>query len=209
MSPEPLNADEVQRRHDRLLDEYDDVTVEAVTEELSGDRFDEHVHSAREGYVGSGYVWVVRAPEAAHDLSESMPEGAADDGRRALLILGRGGTEPEWGLAGGGLEGYDPDGPPGNGESLETAAVREVREETGIDCAVTDCWGIRRVEWVHESDEDAPVSHTIHAFFDGTYEGGEIRIQGGELNGAAWFAELPSTLHPANEVRAESWDWEA
>lgn len=57
-----------------------------------------------------------------------------------------------------------------------------------------------------DPDGDRPPVHFLQAFFDGTYRGGEISIQCGELNGAAWFEHPPGRMgmHPANRRRAES-----
>lgn len=147
--------------------------------------------SVDDGYLGGGYVWVVRDPADAPDLTESMPGWARDDDPRALLILNRGGDA--WGLPGGGRE---------DGESFEDAARREVREEVGIDCALTGCFLLRRFV-VTDPDGDRPPVHFLQAFFDGAYRDGTLRVQGGELHGAAWFANPPGTLglQPAPERR--------
>ena len=142
-----------------------------------------------------------------------MPDGI-EDGRRVLMILGRGGTR--WGLAGGGREDgeVDPretskqasDGSREGGETYEETAVREVHEETGIDCEVTDCFLLRRVKTDSAGDHDERL-HTLYVFFDAAYVDGHVEVQPGELNGAAWFAEPPARLHPANELRAaDFWD---
>ncbi|MFC4449369.1 NUDIX hydrolase [Halorussus aquaticus] len=192
-----INAESVERRMDRLLAEYGDVPVEEETWERSADRFEREVRQAENGYVGGAYAWVVRRPDEATDLTESMPPEAEDDRKRALMILGRGADR--WGLAGGGLE---------DGERHEEAARREVREETGVECELTDLFLLRHVTVVPEGDSERRI-HFLYAFFDATYEGGSITVQPGELDGAAWFAEPPERLLPANGRRAESWTPEA
>lgn len=205
--PTEINEETIERRTNRLLAEYGEVPVEERTWERSPERFAREVQQARDGYVGGAYAWVVRRPDETADLTESMPPEAEDDRKRALMILGRGADR--WGLAGGGLE---------DGESHEEAARREVREETGIECELTDLFLLRHVTVVMKDDsaDDSAIDststsdpdrriHFLYAFFDATYESGSITVQPGELDGAAWFAQPPERLLPANERRAESW----
>lgn len=108
------------------------------------------------------------------------------------MILPRG--ETEWGVPGGGLEGE---------ESFEEAAIRETREEAGIDCEITDLWHLWHVRWRSEDESDDQVSHTLHVFFDADYAGGQIATQAAEVNGAAWFAEPPARLGEQAAKRAD------
>jgi len=193
MTTREINGETVERRRERLRDEYDDVTVREETETVGGDLFEELRAESRDGYTGGGYAWVVREPGDAAPLTESMPDEVGDE-RSVLMILGRGGTE--WGLPGGGRE---------DGETYERAAVREVREETGVDCEITDCFlVVHRVTVSAGCHEDR--LHTLWVFFDGAYSGGSIAIQPGELSGAAWFERPPEWMYPENEFRAaEFW----
>ena len=188
-----VNRDEVDRRQERLRTAYGDVPVREEHEEVPADLFPELRDLAREGYTGGGYVWVVREPPETAPLSESVP-GDIDESRRVLLILSRGSTR--WGLPGGGRE---------CGESYEEAAVREVHEETGVDCRIVEPFLLRRRVSVSTGHHDERL-HTLWVFFDGRYEGGHLDIQPGELNGAAWFAEPPARMHPEGEFRAADWD---
>lgn len=125
--------------------------------------------------------------------TESMPDNL-DERRRVLLALGRGGHR--WGPAGGGRE---------DDETYEEAAVREVREETSVSCSVTDVVGAAR--WVAACDDGREERvHTLFVVFEGRYEGGHVAIQPGELDGAAWWRELPANLHPLAEGFAADWD---
>lgn len=192
MATREVNREEVERRLARLREEYGDVPVREEREEVPVDLFPELRELATAGYTGGGYVWVVREPPETAPLSDSIPADI-EERERVLMILSRGSNR--WGLPGGGRE---------CGESYAEAAVREVHEETGIDCSVVEPFLVRRRVSVSKGDEDQRL-HTLWVFFDGRYEGGTIRIQAGELNGAAWFAEPPARMHPENEFRAADW----
>jgi 8-oxo-dGTP diphosphatase len=187
-----VNRADVERRQARLLEEYGDVPVRDEREEVPADLFPELLALAEEGYTGGGYVWVTRPPSEAAPPSESIPDDL-DERERVLLVLGRGSTR--WSLPGGGRE---------CGESYEEAAVREVREETGIECTVVEPFLISRRVTTAEQGYDERL-HTLWVFFDGRYTRGNIRIQAGELNGAAWFVEPPERMHPECEFRAADW----
>jgi len=186
---ERVNAEEVGRRIERLRADCDP-EVERETEAVDAGTFPELVDIARGGYLGGGYAWVVRRPGDQPPLSETMAESDRDERARALMLLPRG--REKWGLPGGGIEGR---------ETVEEAAVREVREETGVECALEDCWLVRRIRTVAEGRD--PELHWLQAFFDAEYAGGRIEIQQGEANGAAWFAVPPTRMLPANERRAQ------
>lgn len=192
MSGAEINREEVDERLDRLLTAYGDVPIREERETVPAEIFPDLRALSREGYTGGSYVWVIRPPASAPPTTDGLP--APDDERaRVLMVLGRGSTR--WGLPGGGRE---------CGENCEEAAVREVREETGIDCSVTTPFLVCRRVTVSEGDHDERL-HSLWTFFDGDYEGGHLSIQPGELNGAAWFAEPPARMQPENEFRAADW----
>jgi 8-oxo-dGTP diphosphatase len=189
---EHVNRSKVEERIGRLREAYGSLYTESERVTVSPDGFPEEIELSRDGYHGSAYAWIVRDPEDAPGLTPSMPEDAETRNARVLLILGRGGTQ--WGIPGGGIE---------TGESLEETVYREVREETQIECEITDCFGLR-----HER-RTAPghdvVLHNIRAVFDATYTGGNISVQPGELAGAAWWPERPPKVHPLAVARADRW----
>jgi 8-oxo-dGTP diphosphatase len=191
MAETHINREFVENEIERLSAAYREVTVQEDVEEIPPEAFPEYVENARNGYVGSAYAWVVRQPEQAGERSETYA-GGREQRERALMILPRG--ESKWGVPGGGLEGE---------ESFEEAAVREVREEAGVDCEITGLWHLWRVRWRSEDESDERVSHTLHVFFDGDYAGGQIATQAAEVNGAAWFAEPPARLGEHAARRAE------
>ncbi len=82
--------------------------------------------------------------------------------------------ELAWGLAKGGIE---------EGESLEDAAVREVREETGIEAEIEDSLGDTRYFYVWE---DMRIRKTVH-FFLMRATGGDPVERDDEMEEIRWF----------------------
>lgn len=79
-----------------------------------------------------------------------------------------------WGLAKGGIE---PD------ESAEQAAVREVREETGIEAQIEESLGETRYFYVWE---DVRIRKTVH-FFLMRATGGDPSDRDDEMEDVRWF----------------------
>ena len=79
-----------------------------------------------------------------------------------------------WGLAKGGIE---PD------ESAEQAAVREVREETGIEAQIEESLGETRYFYVWE---DVRIRKTVH-FFLMRATGGDPNDRDDEMEDVRWF----------------------
>lgn len=63
------------------------------------------------------------------------------------------------------------------GESLEDAVAREIREEVGIE--------VDRITYV--ASQPWPFPHSLMVGFFAAYAGGEIRVDGREIEGARWF----------------------
>ena len=80
-----------------------------------------------------------------------------------------------WGLAKGGIEAD---------ESVEQAAVREVREETGIDAEIEASLGETRYFYVWE---DVRIRKTVH-FFLMRATGGDAADRDDEMEDVQWFA---------------------
>jgi 8-oxo-dGTP pyrophosphatase MutT (NUDIX family) len=79
-----------------------------------------------------------------------------------------------WGLAKGGIE-LD--------ESIEDAAIREVREETGIDAEIEDSLGETRYFYVWD---DVRVRKVVH-FFLMRAVGGDTNDHDDEMEDVRWF----------------------
>jgi 8-oxo-dGTP pyrophosphatase MutT (NUDIX family) len=79
-----------------------------------------------------------------------------------------------WGLAKGGIE---------DGESMETAALREVLEETGLRAEIEAPLGETRYFYVWE---DVRIRKTVH-FFLMRHTGGDVDDRDDEMEEVRWF----------------------
>jgi 8-oxo-dGTP pyrophosphatase MutT (NUDIX family) len=79
-----------------------------------------------------------------------------------------------WGLAKGGIE---------DDETMERAAVREVREETGLDAEIEASLGETRYFYVWE---DQRIGKTVH-FFLMRHLGGDVGDRDDEMEEVRWF----------------------
>ncbi|HEX8182646.1 MAG TPA: NUDIX domain-containing protein [Candidatus Saccharimonadales bacterium] len=85
------------------------------------------------------------------------------------------------------------------GESIEAAAVREAKEETGYDVELGDKIGI-----YHETIE-SPVRHAFVA----TIIGGELKVQPDEILDAKWFSfDEITAMKEDNKLRVD-WIYDA
>lgn len=93
-----------------------------------------------------------------------------------------------WVLPSGGVE---------DGESIAQAAIRETKEETGLDVELT------RLVGVYSRISNMSPVHAI--LFTAKPVGGEIKCQEGETIAVEWFAfdELPSPLSAGHKRRIE------
>lgn len=84
-------------------------------------------------------------------------------------------------------------------ESIEQAAVREVKEESGYDVKLD-----RKIDIYHDSIED-----TIKHGYEATIIGGELKAQDGEILDAGWFSYGQITdMRKAGKLRVE-WIYDA
>jgi 8-oxo-dGTP pyrophosphatase MutT (NUDIX family) len=100
-----------------------------------------------------------------------------EDGKVEILLAARRTRKGDlaWGLAKGGIE---PD------ETNEEAAVREVREETGISAEIEESLGDTRYMYVWEG---VRVRKTVH-FFLMRATGGSTEEHDDEMEDVRWFA---------------------
>jgi 8-oxo-dGTP pyrophosphatase MutT (NUDIX family) len=82
--------------------------------------------------------------------------------------------ELAWGLAKGGVE---------EGESMEDAAVREVREETGLTAEIEASLGDTKYFYVWE---DTRIRKTVH-FYLMRHTGGDTQDRDDEMEDVRWF----------------------
>ena len=165
MDTERRTRIEIDRRVTRLREEYGEFPVQERSVENDPGFFEEGRERVHDGWIGDAATLV------------------SDDGGRILLIRHEESPD-EWGIPGG---GHEP------GETMEETARREVREETGIECAITDVHFARRKTVRLETNPDERFS-LLTVVFDAKYESGTISIGDDEVLEARWFEERPEHL---------------
>lgn len=129
-----------------------------------------------------------RAVSAGGLILEGRP-----DGPWIVLISRRSAAGTlQWTLPKGGLE---------DGEDLSAAAVREVREETGLECEIVDELGVVEYWFVWRPDEVR--YHKFVHYFRMRYGGGPPGPRDDEAEDVVWFplAEALLRLTHPNERR--------
>lgn len=149
--------------HRRALhEEYAAAPVFEESFEISRERFDDMARVAPDGYLHGGAAFVVA-------------EGN--------LLLQRRADTGEWGVPGGGWE---------DGETFAETAVREVREETGIECSVVGLRVHHHQRWV-AAERDETI-HSLGAFFEADYLDGTLRATDDDVDEVGWFTSLPADV---------------
>jgi 8-oxo-dGTP pyrophosphatase MutT (NUDIX family) len=113
------------------------------------------------------------------------------DGRIETVVCGRS-VPPRWSL---------PKGTPNEGESLEETALREVREETGLEVVIEAPIGNINY-WFASPDDQAHFNKTVY-FYLMSHEGGSTDQHDPEFDEVRWIAseEALKALAYANEAR--------
>ena len=117
------------------------------------------------------------AAPAANSVVPSVTVVVRDDTGRILLIHKI--DNDLWALPGGGHD---------VGERITETAVREVREETGVDIEVTRLVGIYTDPRHVMAYDDGEVRQQFSLCFEGRWIGGEPREDGTETKAVRWVA---------------------
>ncbi len=137
-------------------------------------------------------------PEAptANSLVPSVNVAVVDEENRLLLI--RRSDNDSWALPGGGM---DP------GESISEAAIRETKEETGIDCEITGMIGIYTNPRHVMAYDDGEVRQEFSVCFHARVLSGQPREDGSETKEVRWVepADVPGlSIHPSMRRRIDA-----
>lgn len=87
----------------------------------------------------------------------------------------------------------EPSGHHEPGESLEETAVRETREETGLDVEITGVGFVSHVRVTPDGDDGPPI-HRLIGVFEAEPVGGTLRPQPDEIDAVRWFDRHPRHL---------------
>jgi len=149
---------------DRLREEYEVPEVVEKTWHHPPEAYEKVRQRFEAGTLGGGGIWIT------------------DGSGRVLLVRHEG--ELAW---------SDPGGKQEPGESLETTALRETREETGIEAEITGVRQAHRLEIRDDSGEKSPV-HRLIVIFDGVPLSGDVRPREGEIAEVRWWRDHPDEL---------------
>lgn len=130
------------------------------------------------------------APDKDNNVVKNVASCVIEKDDRYLLVQGK---LPHvyglWNLPGGHVD---------SGETIEQAAIREAKEESGYDVVLGEKVATHKVD-------NEPRLHAFRA----TIVGGELKIQVSEILDAKWFTyEEIKDLHDEGKIR-DSWAFEA
>lgn len=175
--------EDLDRRLDALRERFGPFPVAEEVVENEPALFDAGREMAAEGWRGDAAAFVT-------------------DPERRLLLVRHADAPDAWGVPGG---AHEP------GESFAETARREVREETGVDCAVTGVWRARRRTFVHADDPERRLE-MLTVWFEADAESGptvtgdDFEVSDDEILEARWFERRPETVHEAFAEWVEAWD---
>ncbi|MFI6026385.1 NUDIX hydrolase [Amycolatopsis magusensis] len=132
---------------------------------------------------------------AANSVVPSVTVVIRDDAGRVLLIHKI--DNDLWALPGGGHDA---------GERITETAVREVREETGLDVEIVRLIGTYTDPRHVMAYDDGEVRQQFSLCFEGRWTGGQPREDGTETKAVRWVdpAELDGlNIHPSMRLRID------
>jgi ADP-ribose pyrophosphatase YjhB (NUDIX family) len=135
------------------------------------------------------------AAPAVNSVVPSVTVAVRDDRARLLLIHKI--DNDLWALSGGGHDA---------GESIVDTAVREVREETGIEVEIVGLVGTYTDPRHVMAYDDGEVRQQFSLCFHGRMTGGSAREDGTETKAVRWVdpADIPNLrIHPSMRLRIE------
>lgn len=163
-------TEETARRVDSALDRLcrRDDTFEVVRKEwvVSPSWYAFTRERVEDGALGGAGAWIVG------------PDG------QVLLVRRRG--EDRWEEPGG---KHEPD------ESLERTAVREAREEAGVECDILGVAQVHRITVACEQPTGRPALEQLFVIFRADHAGGEPRADGNEIEAVRWWDHHPEAVH--------------
>ena len=124
------------------------------------------------------------AAPKANSVVPSTTAIVSDDQGRIVLVKRK--DNALWALPGGGME---------LGESIEQGAIREVKEETGLDVEVDGLVGVYTNPHHVMAYDDGEVRQQFSLCFTTKLLGGELQIDE-ESTDIAWASEGDLTNHP-------------
>jgi ADP-ribose pyrophosphatase YjhB (NUDIX family) len=164
-----LREREVSDTLARLRNDYDTVPTRRQEWRVSAETYEATRERAEAGTVGGAGAWATRER----------------DGQPEALVV-RDSDADGW---------SEPAGKQEPGESLETTARREVREETGVEVEID---GVLLATRAIHRHGDRPPLHRLVVVFDARYSGGETRPRPDEIEAVEWVREHPDELrYPA------------
>lgn len=157
------------------------------------------IRCSHEGLAGFEN-WAIEGTGLAVAARVEDPEGH--------IALVKNGWSDGWTLPGGGVE---------SGEEPAAAAVREVREETGLEATVAEPLVLLEQSYVYKGDVAADIDPDALDEDDVRYRGAcivfaataegelppgsELGIEGETIRAARWFADIPQDLHDGDVLR--------
>lgn len=130
----------------------------------------------------SDYIKWIRSKVGQDTIILNFSGAVVTDENERILLQKRSDKEDIWGLPGGALE---------IGESIEEAAIREVKEETGLDISIDYLIGVYSKYFTKYENGDK--AQSICYLFKGNILSGDLAIDGCETFDLKFFNkdELP------------------